>query len=209
VLAALIPVLAIGSVGNQQIFNAYLVWGEVNYQLQFFGKTMPITWLISFDAVISAAMIAASVVFWRWWATRWTEPNEITKLTIGTAISALAPLTLAAAATVIAATGQKAGLGWALAFELLNDLGFSNVFPVGLALFSRAAPRSLGGMMIGVYYLHLFAGNLTVGWLGGLQEKMSAPAFWGMHAAIIAGAAVIMLIMRNAAGKVLAPTAPV
>lgn len=209
VLAALIPVLALGSVGNQQIFNAYLVWGEANYQLQFFGKTMPITWLISFDAVISAAMIAGSVVFWRWWATRWTEPNEITKLTIGTAISALAPLALAAAATMIAATGQKAGLGWALAFELLNDLGFANVFPVGLALFSRAAPRSLGGMMIGIYYLHLVAGNLAVGWLGGLQEKMSSPAFWGMHAAIIAGAAVILLILRNAAGKVLAPTAPV
>ncbi len=130
----------------------------------------------------------------------------MTKLAIGTTISASAPLLLALAATLIAATGQKASLGWAIAFEMVNDLGFVNVFPVGLALFSRAAPKSVGGMLIGVYYLHLFAGNMLVGWLGGLLEKMPASAFWLLHAAIIGGSAVILLIVRGAAGKALAPT---
>jgi POT family proton-dependent oligopeptide transporter len=207
ILAALVPVLAIGTVGNQQIFNAYLVWGEANYQLQFFGKTMPITWILSLGSIISATMLVLSVAFWRWWATRRPEPHEMTKLVIGTAISASAPLLLALAATLIAATGQKASLGWAFAFEIVNDLGFANVFPVGLALFSRAAPKSVGGMLIGVYYLHLFAGNMLVGWLGGLLEKMPAPAFWLLHAAIIGGSAVILLIVRGAVGKALAPTA--
>lgn len=206
ILAALVPVLAIGTVGNQEIFNAYLVWGEANYRLQFFGKTMPITWILSFGSVISAIMLVLSVGFWRWWATRWREPDEMTKLAIGTTISASAPLLLALAATLIAATGQKASLGWAIAFEMVNDLGFVNVFPVGLALFSRAAPKSVGGMLIGVYYLHLFAGNMLVGWLGGLLEKMPASAFWLLHAAIIGGSAVILLIVRGAAGKALAPT---
>jgi POT family proton-dependent oligopeptide transporter len=206
ILAALVPVLAIGTVGNQEIFNAYLVWGEANYQLQFFGKTMPITWILSFGSIISATMLVISVGFWRWWATRRPEPDEMTKLAIGTAISASAPLLLAMAATLIATTGQKASLGWAFAFEIVNDLGFANVFPVGLALFSRAAPKSVGGMLIGVYYLHLFAGNMLVGWLGGLLEKMPAPAFWLLHAAIIGASAIILLIVRGAAGKALAPT---
>jgi POT family proton-dependent oligopeptide transporter len=201
-----VPVLALGSVGNQQIFNSYLTWGEANFQREFFGMTMPVTWLISLDAVMGATTIALSVVFWRWWATRHRDPDEVTKLAIGMMLSAAAPLMLVLAAIVEAATGQKASLGWALAFEVLNDFGFSNVFPVGLALFSRAAPKSLAGLVIGVYYLHLFVGNMIVGWLGTLLEKMPAPAFWGMHAAIIAGAAVIMLIIRGAAGKVLAPT---
>ncbi len=205
VLALIVPVLALSSIGNQQIFNAYLVWGEANYQLVFFGKTMPITWILSFGSVISAAMIMLAVLFWRWWAKHWTEPNEITKLTIGVAIAALAPLSLAVASATVIASGQKAGLGWAILFELLNDFGFANIFPVGLALFSRAAPKSLGGMMIGVFYLHLFLGNMLVGWLGGLLERMPGTQFWLLHAAIVGGAALILLAIRGAAGRVLAP----
>jgi POT family proton-dependent oligopeptide transporter len=146
------------------------------------------------------------VLFWRWWATRRAEPDEITKLAIGVTIAALAPLTLAAGSAIIAATGHKLGLGWALAFEIINDLGFANVFPVGLALFSRAAPKSLGGMMIGVFYLHLFLGNMLVGWLGGLLELMSGTAFWLLHTGLIGGAAAILVILRGVAGKILAPS---
>ena len=37
VLIAIIPVLALSTVGNQQIFNSYLVWGEKAFNLTFFG----------------------------------------------------------------------------------------------------------------------------------------------------------------------------
>ena len=39
VLIALLPVLAATAIGNQEIFNAYLLWGEANYNLVFFGET--------------------------------------------------------------------------------------------------------------------------------------------------------------------------
>ena len=205
ILIGLVPVLALASVGNQEIFNAYLVWAEANYQLMFFGKQMPVTWILSFGAAVSALMIVVSVSFWRWWARRWPEPDEITKLAIGGAIAALAPLLLAMVSAGIATSGRKAGIGWAFAFEAINDLGFANIYPVGLALFSRAAPKGLAGALVGVYFLHLFAGNLLVGWLGGLLERMSGVAFWGMHAGIILAATLILLLVRVAAGRILAP----
>ncbi len=96
-------------------------------------------------------------------------------------------------------------LGWAIAFELVNDLAFANVFPIGLALFSRAAPKKLSGMLIGVFYLHLFLANFAVGWLGGLLERMPAAAFWTTHAGLIGGAALVLLGARFAAGRSLAP----
>jgi POT family proton-dependent oligopeptide transporter len=205
ILVGLIPVLALVSVGNMQNFNAYLVWAEANYQLIFFGKQMPVTWILSFGSVISASTIVLSVSFWRWWARRWPEPDEITKIVIGTGIAALAPGLLAIASTGVAATGQKAGIGWAFAFEIVNDLGFSNVFPVALALYSRAAPKGLTGVMVGVFYLHLFVCNMLVGWLGGLLDRMPGAAFWEMHAAIILCGAVILLLVRFAVGRTLAP----
>ena len=206
VLVLLLPLLMLSALGNQEIFNAYLVWGDANFNLVFFGQTMPVTWLISIDAFISTATIFLSILFWRWWATRWTEPNEITKLTIGTFISALAPLALAIASWQAAATGAKVGLGWGIAFHVLNDIGFANVFPVGIALYSRASPRAVAGTMIGVYYLHLFACNMLVGRIGGFLEQMEAGRFWLMHAGLVAAGGVGLLIVRTIAGRILAPS---
>jgi POT family proton-dependent oligopeptide transporter len=205
VLVFLLPLLMLSAVGNQEIFNAYLVWGAANFDLSLFGMHVEVTDLVAVDAIISTAMIFLSLLFWRWWAKRWTEPNEITKLTIGVLISALAPFALALAAWQEAATGHKASLLWGVAFHVINDIGFANVFPVGLALYSRAAPRALGGLMIGAYYTHLFACNMLVGRLGGFLEQMEAGRFWLMHAGLVAAGGVGLLIVRSFAGRILAP----
>ena len=205
VLVALLPALALSAVCNMEIYNAYLVWGDANYDLALFGRTMPVTWLIALDALIASGTIMLSLAFWRWWARHGAEPDEITKLAIGTLIAASAPLILALASWHEASSGHKVGLGWGLAFHVLNDIGFANVLPVGLALYSRAAPRAVSGLMIGVYYLHLFAANMAVGWLGGLLQAMSAPLFWLLHAGLVALGAVMILAARTAFGRILAP----
>ena len=206
VLVALLPVLAVGIVGNQQIFNAYLNWGEANYQLTILGFAMPITDLLAYGSIISAATIALTVAFWRWWALHWREPDELTKMAIGVAMSAGAPLLLVLACMMQA--GGKISLGWAIGFEIINDLGFANVLPVGLALYSRAAPRGMTSTFIGVYYLHLFAGNFFVGWVGGLLHTMSPTSFWLLHVGLIAGSAAVLLAIRLLFGKALVQREP-
>jgi len=205
VLIFLLPVLAIGAVGNQQIFNAYMLWVPDNINLVFFGHTMPTTWLITLDSVVSVSSLVAAVAFWRLWSRRFKEPSEIVKIIIGLGLSACALLSLAFAAT-LSAKGHKAGIGWVLGFELLNSIGFANVFPVGLALYARASPKAIAATMIGVYYLHLFMGNNLVGWLGGLLERMPGTQFWLLHAALVGGAAGLMLLAWRVFGRLLAPT---
>ena len=109
----------------------------------FFGFEAPVTWLLSLDAIVSTAMLLLVVAFWRWWSRRHREPNEIVKLTLGAAVSALAPLILALGSMQAAATGRKVSLAWGIGFHLVNDLGYALLYPVGLALYSRAAPRSI------------------------------------------------------------------
>jgi POT family proton-dependent oligopeptide transporter len=145
------------------------------------------------------------IAFWRWWGTRWTEPDELAKITIGVAISALAPLALAAASAIVAQTHAKVGVSWAFAFELFNDIGFANVLPVGLALYSRAAPKGMTGLIVGIYYLHLAAGNWFTGKLAGMLDTMPATRFWLMHVVLMAGAAALLLVARLVVGRILAP----
>lgn len=204
-LVALLPVLAVSIIGNQEIFDAYLVWGEKSFQTVFFGFNMPITWLVSLDAFVSTVTMVGVIAFWRWYSRRWSEPSEITKIVIGVAISALGPLVLAGCAWTADTTHHPVPLYWALGFHILNDIGFANVLPVGLALYSRAAPKGLGGVMIAVYYVHLFIGNALTGYLGGLLGTMANSTFWLLHAGLMAIAAVILLVARAAFGGFLAP----
>jgi POT family proton-dependent oligopeptide transporter len=205
VLVLILPVLAIGAIGNQEIFNAYLLWVPNNVSLVFFGRTMPTTWLITVDSVVSITSLLVIVAFWRLWAKRFKEPSEVIKIAIGLFISAGGLLSLAVAAMVTAG-GHKASVGWVLAFEVLNSIGFANVFPVGLALYARASPKAVAGTMLGVYFLHLFMANNLVGWLGGLLERMPATQFWLLHVASVGAAGVLMLVAARLFGHVLAPT---
>ena len=205
VLILLLPVLAIGTVGNQQIFNAYLLWVPNHVDMVFFGRTMPTTWLITVDAVVSIVGLLATVAFWRLWSKRFREPSEIIKMTLGFAFSVGALLSLTGAAA-IATSGRKASIGWVLAFEVLNSIGFANVLPVGLALYARASPKAVAGTMIGVYFLHLFMTNNLVGWLGGLLERLPGPQFWALHAALVGTAGVLTLGAARLFRQLLTPT---
>ena len=206
ILVALLPILALSIVGNNQIFNAYLIWAEKNYDLAIFGGQMPTSWLFSIDAVVSTVLMIGVIAFWRWYGRHWKEPSEIAKITIGTAISATAPLVLALFSQIVATTGHPVPLWWSVAFHVVNDTGFSMVLPVGLALYSRAAPKGLGGIMIAIYYVHLFIGNNLVGYLGGFLDKMSGVQFWLMHSAIMGVATVLLLLASLFLGRYLAPT---
>jgi len=206
VLVALLPVLALAALGNQQIFNAYLIWGDAHYDLRLGSVRLPVTWLLSLDAVFGMSCILLSLAFWRLWS-RWRgEPDEIVKLAVGAVIAAGAPLLLAFASAHEAATGHKVSLAWGLGFHLVNDIGYANIFPVGLALFSRAAPRAVGGSLIGVYYLHLFIANLAVGYLGGLLEPLGAARFWVLHAALVMAGALVLVLFAAIFRRHLAPT---
>jgi POT family proton-dependent oligopeptide transporter len=184
-----------------------MLWVPSNVNLVFFGRTMPTTWLITVDSVVSISSLVAALGFWRLWSKHFREPSEVIKIAIGLGLSAVALLALAAAA-MISSKGHKAGVVWVLAFEVFNSIGFANVFPVGLAMYARASPRPLAGTIMGVYSLHLFLGNNLVGWLGGLLDRISGTQFWLLHAALVGAAGVIMLIVARLARHLLFTAGP-
>ena len=205
VLLLLLPALALAAVGNQQIFNAYLLWVPDHANMSFFGQVMPTSWLITVDAGLSLGALGGSLLFWRLWARRFPEPSEVTKIAIGMLISMLGLLMLVIAGS-LSARAPRISILWPLAFDTLNSIGYANVFPVGLALYARASPKSLVATMIGIYYGHLFVASNLAGWLGGLIERMPGSQFWLLHAAIEAVGAVMFIVLGRAFIRVLAPT---
>ena len=205
-LLLLLPVLTIAIIGNQQIFNAYLVWAERNANLIFFGKKMPTTWLVTLDSIVSVSFLAGTVVFWRLWSKKFREPPEITKIGIGSIVAVSGFICLAMGAAIAASSGAKVSIGWLITFHVLNSIGFANIFPVSLALYARVAPAALSATIIGIYYLAFFAANNLVGIVGGLLEKMPATQFWLLHSALCGTAGIIFLLAGHFFGYLLAPS---
>ena len=204
-LLLLLPVLTIAIIGNQQIFNAYLVWAERSANLIFFSKKIPTTWLITLDSIVSVSFLALTVIFWRLWAKKFREPPEITKIGIGSLVGVTGFVSLATGAAIAASSGTKVSIGWLITFHVLNSIAFANILPVSLALYARVAPAALSGTIIGIYYLAFFAANNLVGIIGGLLEKMPATHFWLLHSALCGIAGVIFLLAGHLFGYLLAP----
>jgi POT family proton-dependent oligopeptide transporter len=78
---------------------------------------------------------------------------------------------------------------------------------VAIAVFSRSAPASINAMMIGVFYLSIFAGSAISGRLGGLYERLSSAQFWLIHAASAAAGGVLILLFASRLRRELMPCA--
>jgi POT family proton-dependent oligopeptide transporter len=202
-LVVLLPVMALGVTGNQQLFVTYTAWADKSADLVVFGREMPRTWLLSFDAITSTGLLLGSVVFWRWWSKTRKEPTEITKMGLGYLISITGLLSLTLGSYIGEQAATKVNVGFLIAFHLLNSVGFANAFPAALALYSRLSPPALAATMMGVFYLHFFGASNLAGYLGGYLEKMPASQFWAMHAALVGFAGVVVFVIRRYFGHLL------
>jgi proton-dependent oligopeptide transporter, POT family len=199
-LCILIPVLAISLLTNQEIFNAYLIWGDQHFNLQFMQYSMPSSWLITLDAILSFSMLVAVALFWKWWSLKRREPDEISKMVIGSLFTIAGGACLFMAA-LTQPEGGKIGLFWPFMFHLLNSIGFAHILPISLALFTKIAPKQITATVIGLYYLAFFAANKAVGYVGGLYSSLPTTTFWLIHIASAAFGLAAFVVFKIVLGK--------
>jgi POT family proton-dependent oligopeptide transporter len=204
-LVILIPVLAVALLTNQEIFNAYLTWGDQQFNRNLFGFTFPSSWLITIDSTVSFAMLVAVAAFWKWWGTHRREPDEIEKMIIGSLFTIAGGLCLFMGALTQPA-GGKISMFWPMCFELCNSIGFAHILPISLALFSKIAPKQITATVIGLYYLAFFAANAVVGWVGGLYSSLPTTTFWLIHVGSAAFGLVAFVIFKFALGHRMSST---
>jgi POT family proton-dependent oligopeptide transporter len=197
-LIILIPVLAVSLLTNQEIFNAYLTWGDQQFDLRLLNNTS--SWLIMVDALVSFTMLVAVAAFWKWYGTRRREPDEISKMIIGSFFTIAGGLCLFMAALTQPA-GGKISLLWPMAFEILNSIAFAHILPISLALFSKISPKQITATVIGLYYLSFFIANAVVGYVGGLYSTLPTTTFWLIHVGSGAFGLVAFAVFKVVLGK--------
>lgn len=205
-ILALLAITALFWTAQTQVWNTYPLWVRGRVDRELFGLTIPVTWFQSLDSL--AVLIFAPIILWYWrrQAHRKVEPGDLTKIAIGCAFFAVACVCLSVGESL--AGLHRVALIWPAAFHFICACAYLYAAPITLALVSRAAPASVNAMLVGSYYLALFAGGIVSGWLGRFFEVMSPAAFWLMHAAIVGFGAVLLMALRTTFIRALRLEAP-
>jgi POT family proton-dependent oligopeptide transporter len=159
-----------------------------------------VVWLQSLDGLAPFALLPPTLVFWRWQANRGAEPGGFDKLAIGCLIFAAGTAWLAAAGLVRDGSGRTP-LIWAVTFHIVSNLGWLYFAPSATALFTRCAPGSVKGLMIGALSLSVTLGSLISGRLGGLYESLDPAIFWLIHAALVAAGGLLFFVIGRSVGS--------
>jgi proton-dependent oligopeptide transporter, POT family len=204
IMVLMLPLFTLFWIAQSQIWNTYNLWARDHVDMVVGGWRMPVPWLQAVDALSVVVLMPPILQFWRWQAGRSREPDDLTKLAIGCLLFGAAIAWLAAGPLAAGAMG-KVPLVWALAYHVLQSFGYLYFAPVAVAVFSRTAPASINAMMIGTYYLSIFAGSIISGRLGGLYERLSSAQFWLIHAAIVIAGGVLILLFASRLRRELMP----
>ena len=193
-IVALMPVMALVMVPNNQTFNVGVLWWRRFMDLDVFGFQMPVTWLLSVNSVLAVAGLAAGVMVWRWLARRGIAPHELTKIGIGAALAVGEPLIKAGFSAAAAQGGWKIPLPCLLLWDLVGVAAFVCYYPTALSVVSRASPPRLAGALFGAFLLFTVATNYLVGWIGSFYQPLGPAMFWLLHAGLPAISLGVLLL---------------
>ncbi len=178
------------------IWSIGILWVDQYVNLATSLGEMPSSWFASMDSIGAILAAPALVAFWAWQSKRGSEPGNVTKVGIGTAIVAFGAM-LFSYGNMGSTEPDSVGAGWAVAGWLIMGLAWMYYWPTTLAIVSKAAPPALASTLMGVAFLSPFIGHVLAGWVGSYFDQMSPSTFWAMDAGIaIVGAAVILLLRK-------------
>lgn len=152
---------------------------------------IPVTWFQAFNPFMIFAFTPFVVALWSRQAKKGTEPSTVAKMAIGCFLCALSYIVLAGAAFLTGPTGHASWL-WLAAYFVILTTGELYLSPIGLALVARVSPAQIVSMMMGVWFITSFAGNLLQGYLGSFWSSMDKTNFFLMIAAVAFVASVVV-----------------
>jgi hypothetical protein len=198
-LLLLIPVLMLSIVGNQQYNNAFPLWSQKYMDLVLLGWQVPVTWLQAVDAFISTFTMIASIAFWRWWATRRQEPDDLMKMALGSILAAGGPALIVSRRQHDRGTAEKVSFGWTLGLHDRQRLRLRQ-HPAGRASRCTRAPRRRASRAWCSASTTCTCSSATPSWLARRSSRDDAGgALLGAACGLVAAAGV--LLTRSAGSR--------
>jgi POT family proton-dependent oligopeptide transporter len=137
------------------------------------------TWFQSANPLFIFIFAPVLDIFWRWQSKRGKEPSSVAKMAMGCSILGLSFIVMIIGAQFVP-PGDKGSLFWPVFCTLLLTFGELYLSPIGLSLVTKVSPVRFVSMMMGMWFLSSFFGNILSGYIGQLYTKWPHEQFFAL-----------------------------
>ncbi|HZI94658.1 MAG TPA: peptide MFS transporter [Patescibacteria group bacterium] len=160
----------------------------------FFGWSVPSSWFVSIQAMFVILLAPLFAWLWIWLAPR--EPSTPAKFAIGLLFVGVSFILLLPAGAMAASTeGAVVSPWWLVGAYFLQVIGELCLSPVGNSVVTKLAPARVVGLMMGVWFLSIAAGNKLAGWIAGYSATIPLTKLFGAIAGVTICAAMIQFLI--------------
>ena len=157
----------------EQQGNTMQTWAD---EKTIWPSWMSSTWFQSVNPAFIFLFAPFFDWFWRAQNKRGKEPSSVAKMAIGCFILGASFVVMVIGAKMIG--NGKGSLFWPIFCTMLLTIGELYLSPIGLSLVTKVAPVRIVSLMMGMWFLSSFFGNILSGYIGQLYTTMSADAFF-------------------------------
>jgi POT family proton-dependent oligopeptide transporter len=178
----------------EQAASTLALFADQKVERTVFGWAVPSSWFVSIQAMF--VIVLSPVAAWVWTRLGRREPSTPMKFSFGLLLVGVSFVLLLPAGII--ATGAGAPLVsalWLFAAYFLQVCGELCLSPVGNSVVTKLAPARVVGMMMGVWFLSIAAGNKLAGYAASLTATIALPQIFGAIAAITIVASIILMLL--------------
>jgi proton-dependent oligopeptide transporter, POT family len=198
---ALIAVIALtipAEIAYPMVWGIGSVWIDKYVALGW----VPPTWFGSADSLGAILAAAPLVALWAAQAREGREPGSVGKIAIGTALTGVGAMILAAGSAT--STGpDTVHILWPIAGYFTMGLAWMYYWPTTLALVSRVAPPKVVATLVGGAFVSPFIAHSLAGVIGTRFDDMTPAAFWTLDAGIAFAGALALFALKGPLTRVL------
>ena len=147
----------------EQAGSSLTLFAERYTRLTLLGFSFPSSWFQVEQPLF--VLILAPLFAWMWVRLGSRQPSSATKFAMGLLLVGIGFLVLVPAAAHAQGTGERVSPAWLTSLYLIHTFGELCLSPVGLSLVTKLAPRQIGGLMMGAWFLATAFGNKLAGWV--------------------------------------------
>ena len=170
----------------EQSGNTVEVWSVDHLNrvvnLGFASFTLSVGFIQALNGFFILGFTPLVIMFWKRQERRNREPSAVVKMALGFVLLSASYLVLAGA-QALAGSGQVYWT-WSILYFGIYTVGELYFSPVGLSLYSKAAPPQVAALMMAVFLATSFPGNYLAGFLGKMYSLMPPQEFFLIIAAI-------------------------
>jgi len=178
------------------------IWGIAIWKLSVIlpqdNAEIEASWFLILNSLF---IITLAPLFSKWWESKY-NPSAAVKFGLGMILLGIGFGALAYGSSTIPQGAQTASVSliWLVLAYLLHTMGELCLSPVGLSYVSKLVPAKKIGVMFGVWYLAIAAGNYIAAYVGSyidvIVDKYSMSYFFLIFTIIPAAAGLILILIN-------------